>query len=281
MEHQLERTTDGLQFVVDDRRYRILSPLQRGRQGQVELTVALYQGAGDVCLQQDQVNTSTVKGRQCFAQSVRGLEAAVVAQDLLDLDGTVCQALDQEAAQDDLKAPTDSSRCARIEEGEDAYYRVQTAPNGTEERTRLSSFVILPTLRVSIDGAEAVQAVLKLAQQIIPGVTFERHHWHSRSLFQRALPTLDLWCTASTTEIQHIQGIVAGKGVPRKVGTRALGSYDGRYWVTPDGVLDAEGWMADPPVLYLPHGGVCPLADGLHYRMGDPGAALAVAQASY
>jgi hypothetical protein len=27
MEHQLERTTDGLQFVVDDRRYRILSPL--------------------------------------------------------------------------------------------------------------------------------------------------------------------------------------------------------------------------------------------------------------
>ena len=281
MDNQLERTADGFQFAVDDRRYRILSPLQRGRQGQVELTIALYHGAGDACLQQDQVNTSTVKGRQGFAQSVRGIEASVIAQDLLALDAAVRQSLAEEAARDGAQAASAPSRCARIEEGEDAYYRVRTAPNGTEERTRLSSFVILPKLRVSIDGVEAVRADLKLPYQIVPDVTFERHHWHSRGLFQGGLPTLDLWCTASTAEIQQIQGIVTGKAVPRKQGTRALGSYGGKYWVTPDGVLDAGGWMADPPVLYVPQGGMCPLADSLRYHVGEPAAWLAVAQAFY
>ena len=276
-----DRTADGTHFVIDDRRYRLLSPMHCNARGRVVLTLALDHGANHACHHQDEVTTSTVNGRHRFARRCLGLEAQVIEQDLLALDAAVRQSLAEEAAQDDAHGLTALPHGSRIEEGEHAYFRLQAKPNGNEERTPISSFVIIPKLRVCIDGAEAIQADLKLPQQIVPDVTFERRHWRSRGLFLRALPTLDLWCTASNDEIQHIQGIVAGKAVPRKQGTRALGSYDGRYWVTPDGVLDAHGWMADPPVVYLPHGEVCPLADSLRYRMGEPGAALTVAQAFY
>jgi DNA primase len=283
MSGTLERTADGVWFAAEARRYRELSPLQRHPRGHVVLTLALYHGPGDACLHQDEVDTSVAKGRLAFGRQCPGLEAQVIAQDLLALDAAVREELDREAApggggEAEVAAPPG---CGNIEEGEDAYFRVQTAPDGRVQRTRLSSFVIVPKLRVWVDGTEAVRADLQLPEQTIPDVTFERHHWHSRGLFLKALPGLDLWCVASTPEIQHIQGIVAGKPVPRKRGTRTLGSCDGGLWVTSEGVLNAQGWMADPPVLYLPHGGACPLGDAVRYRADDPETGRAVARAVY
>jgi hypothetical protein len=122
---------------------------------------------------------------------------------------------------------------------------------------------------------------LQLPQQTFPDVTFERSHWHSRGAFLKALPALDLRCVATSVELQDIQGLVAAKAVPTTRGTRALGACEGGVWVTKEGVLDAEGWMKDPPILYVPHGGVCPLTGYVRYRSVAPETSLAVAEACY
>src|SRR5215831_1215865 len=76
------------------------------------------------------------------------------------------------------------------------------------------------------------------------------------------------------------KAIVAGKPIPRKQGTRALGYWEG-LWVTEDGVLDARGWMADLPVLYLPHAGEPPLAGRVRCRTADGAEGVHVAKAFY
>jgi hypothetical protein len=152
-----------------------------------------------------------------------------------------------------------------VEESDHAYMRLRTERDGTVLRTPITSFIIMPKIRVWIDGTEAMRADLRTGTQTFPDATLERHHWHSRGLFPKALPSLDLWCVASDNEIQSIQAIVAGKHVPQKRGTRALGYCNG-LWVADDGVIDASGWTADPPVLYLLHGGESPLAGCLRYR---------------
>jgi hypothetical protein len=281
MSGSVEDTPDGVWFTVEDRRYRLLSPLRRTPQGEIELLLALHHGPGDPCRHQDDVNTSVADGRRAFAEQCHGLDADVIVQDLLALDAAVRRTLDQEAAEggDRAPEPAELSRCGDVEEGEHAYYRVRIGRNGAAVRTPISSFVIVLRLRVWVDGTEALRADLRLAQGTFPDVTFERAHWHGRGAFLKALPALDLRCVATATEIQDIQGLVAAKAVPTTRGTRALGACEGGYWVTEEGVLGADGWIDDPPITYVPYGGVCPLPGYVRHRAVAPEASLAVAEA--
>jgi hypothetical protein len=278
----LESRADGLWFSVDNRRYHILSPVRLDGQSQLVITLALYNGQGNVCLHQDEANISVAKGRTAYARGCHAMEAPIIASDLLKLDTELRQAIEREATRplSPDAEPTPQARCGNVEEGAFSYYRLRTECDGTVVRTPLSSFIIAPEVRIWIDRTEAIRAVLKTASQSFPGITFERHHWHSRGVFLKALPSLDLWCVASDNEIQSIQAIVAGKQVPRKHGTRALGFRDG-IWVGEAGALDAQGWMTDPPVLYLPHGGESTLTGCVRYRTADATSAHDVAKVFY
>jgi hypothetical protein len=269
----LEFKDNGPWFSVDDRRYHALSPVHLNRKAHLVLMLAVYNGQGDDCLYQDEVDVSLAKSRKAFEQALQclhGWDPMATEADLLDLDREARKAIEQEAAcrKQVSQASPSIPRCGNVEEGVYAYFRLRTEPDGAVVRTPITSFVVEPKLRVWIDGSEAIQADLKTLARTFPDVTLERHHWHSRGLFLKALPALDLWCVASDNEVQCIQAIMADKQVPRKQGTRALGYQEG-LWVTEEGVLGTEGWMTDPPIVYLPHGGESPLAGRLQYRKFD------------
>jgi hypothetical protein len=282
MSGMLESKPDGLWFSVDDRRYHILSPVRLDGRSQLLLTLALYNGQGEGCLHQDEINISVAKGRTTYARSCQPWDEQTITTDLLDLDDQLRKRIEQEDATQRASSeePTETRQVGGIEEGEFAYYRHRTERDGTVVRTPLSSFIVIPKVRVWIDGAEAIRAELNTPTQAFPDITLERHHWHSRGLFLKALPSLDLWCVASDNEVQCIQAIIAGKQVPRKHGTRALGYYE-NIWVTEKGAIGPEGWMADPPVLYLPHGGELPLTGCVRYHTADAAAGQSVATAFY
>jgi hypothetical protein len=161
----------------------------------------------------------------------------------------------------------------------DGYYRVRMIREAWVE-TQISSFTVKPTLRIWIDGSEAVQAKIQRREQSLAEVTIERHCWHSRGAFLKVLPSLDQWCVASDNEIQAIQALVASQKVPSKRGTRTLGLVD-NVWVSDEGIFDASGWIADPNLVYLPQSGESPLAGHLRYRVQTPSERLTVAQAFY
>jgi hypothetical protein len=279
----LKHNDTGLWFSVDDRRYHILSPVQLDRLAQLKLTLALYNGRGDSCMHQDVANISTVKGRMAFAQGCPGMQVDTITTDLLQLDAALREEITQETArqtsQSQQRMPR--PRCGTVVEGEEVYGRPHIDADGIETLTPLTSFVIIPKMRIEIAGAEAIRADLKTSTQTFRDVTFERHHWHSRPSFLKALHSLDLWCIASDIEVQYIQAIVASKPVPQKQGTRALGYHEGDLWVTADGVLSAEGWLTESPLIYLPHAGASPLEGCVRYQTTEAAQGLRVARAFY
>jgi hypothetical protein len=161
----------------------------------------------------------------------------------------------------------------------DGYYRVRMIREAWVE-TRISSFTVKPTLRIWVDGSEAVRANIRAWNNTLAEVTIERHCWHSRGAFLKVLPSLDQWCVATDNEIQAIQALVASQKVPSKRGTRTLGLIDG-VWVSDEGIFDASGWIQDPSIVYLPPGGESPLAGRLRYRAQYPSERLSVAQSVY
>ena len=159
------------------------------------------------------------------------------------------------------------------------YYRIRTIKEQLV-RTQISSFVVQPTLRIWVDGSEAVRANIKKGDKALAEVTIERHCWHSRGAFLKVLTSLDQWCIATDNEIQAIQAMVAMQRVPSKHGTRTLGLVDG-VWVSDEGIFDKSGWIQDPELVYLPVSGESPLTGRLRYRVPHLSERVAVAQAVY
>ena len=161
----------------------------------------------------------------------------------------------------------------------DGYYRKRTIKEKSIN-TQISSFIVQPTLRIWVDGSEAVRANIRGGNKTLAEVTIERHCWHSRGAFLKVLTSLDQWCIATDNEIQAIQAMVAMQKVPSKRGTRTLGLVDG-VWVSDEGIFDASGWIQDPGLVYLPVSGESPLAGRLRYRVQNPSERVPTAQAVY
>ena len=159
------------------------------------------------------------------------------------------------------------------------YYRLRTVKEQLS-KTQISSFVVEPTLRIWVDGSEAVRANIQKDHKTLAEVTIERHCWHSRGAFLKVLTSLDQWCIATDNEIQAIQAMVAMQKVPSKRGTRTLGLVDG-VWVSDEGVFDQLGWIADPELVYLPMSGESPLTGHLRYRVQNSSERPRVARAVY
>jgi hypothetical protein len=159
------------------------------------------------------------------------------------------------------------------------YYRTRTIKE-KPIHTQISSFTVKPTLRIWVDGSEAVRANIRVREKTLGEVTIERHCWHSRGAFLKVLTSLDQWCIATDNEIQAIQAMVAMQKVPSKHGTRTLGLVDG-LWVSDEGILDATGWIEDPNIVYLPPSGESPLGGRLRYRVQDASKRLSIAHAVY
>jgi NrS-1 polymerase HBD domain len=183
---------------------------------------------------------------------------------------------------DDQKESTSSKpgiTFGGVLETTNGYYRIRTIKEQLV-KTQISSFVVQPTLRIWVDGSEAVRANIKKGDKALAEVTIERHCWHSRGAFLKVLTSLDQWCIATDNEIQAIQAMVAMQRVPSKRGTRTLGLVDG-VWVSDEGIFDKSGWIQDPELVYLPVSGESPLTGRLRYRVPHPSERVAVAQAVY
>jgi NrS-1 polymerase HBD domain len=183
---------------------------------------------------------------------------------------------------DDQKESTNSKpgiTFGGVLETTNGYYRIRTIKEQLV-KTQISSFVVQPTLRIWVDGSEAVRANIKKGDKALAEVTIERHCWHSRGAFLKVLTSLDQWCIATDNEIQAIQAMVAMQRVPSKHGTRTLGLVDG-VWVSDEGIFDKSGWIQDPELVYLPVSGESPLTGRLRYRVPHPSERVAVAQAVY
>jgi VirE N-terminal domain len=189
---------------------------------------------------------------------------------------------DRDSGGDQQKQATDSKQgrtFGGVSETANGYYRRRTIKEKPID-THISSFIVQPTLRIWVDGSEAVRANIGVGNKTLAEVTIERHCWHSRGAFLKVLTSLDHWCIATDNEIQAIQAMVAMQKVPSKRGTRMLGLVDG-VWVSDEGIFDKSGWIQDPELVYLPVSGESPLTGRLHYRVQNPSARVSTARAVY
>jgi hypothetical protein len=196
-----------------------------------------------------------------------------------EIDDTSTSNDTEQEKTDNTGGETPPQQLGGVKAKADGYYRARMIKEAWVE-TRISSFIVKPTLRIWIDGSEAVRANIRAGKNTVAEVTIERHCWHSRGAFLKVLPSLDQWCVATDNEIQAIQALVASQKVPSKRGTRTLGLIEG-VWVSDEGIFDASGWMQDPSIVYLPPGGESPLAGRLRYRAQHPSERLSVAQSVY
>ena len=145
-------------------------------------------------------------------------------------------------------------------EGDSYYYR---QPGDDEEAEKqISSFIIRPKLRVWLDGKENTTVEMITQQEKVYQAAICRQDWNSKERFMNCLPSLDLQWYGTQFDVQCLQAIVADYQVGQKEGTAKLGCHHG-YWVWPDSVLDANGLVTDPPLVYLPAGGRGELDDKL------------------
>jgi hypothetical protein len=86
-----------------------------------------------------------------------------------------------------------------VSETANGYYRIRTIKE-KPIRTQISSFIVQPTLRIWVDGSEAVRANIMARNDTLGEVTIERHCWHSRGAFLKVLTSLDQWCIATDAE---------------------------------------------------------------------------------
>lgn len=163
---------------------------------------------------------------------------------------------------------SDTTRWGNILEGEDCYLRVNINRDGTQTTTPISSFIIKPHMRITLDGYEAVKVDFVTNKGIFRDIIIERHQWHSRSLFMKTFPSLDLLWIGGDNEVQAVQGITSQKDIPRRIGTRALG-YKNRLWILPEGAISKDGWVENSEILYVPRGGKSELEGRLNYRRLD------------
>ena len=145
-------------------------------------------------------------------------------------------------------------------EGASHYYRQPGGDEGTEKQ--ISSFIVRPKLRVWLDKKENTTVDLITRHGKVHQAVIQRQDWNSKERFMNRLPSLDLQWYGTQFDVQCLQSIVANYQVEQKQGTDKLGCHH-EYWVWPDSVLDANGLVTDPPLVYLPAGGRGELDDKL------------------
>jgi hypothetical protein len=157
------------------------------------------------------------------------------------------------------KEQTSKSALGLIE-GNSYYYRQPGGDDGTEKQ--ISSFIIRPKIRVWLDGKENTTVEMITQHGKFHQAVIQRQDWNSKERFMNCLPSLDLQWYGTQFDVQCLQAIVADYEVPQKEGTTRLGCQD-NLWVWPSSVMDADGLVADPPLVYLPVGGRGELDDKL------------------
>ncbi|MDP6599581.1 MAG: hypothetical protein QGI86_27570, partial [Candidatus Poribacteria bacterium] len=146
-------------------------------------------------------------------------------------------------------------------QGETHYYRQLNQGDDTINK-QLSSFVIQPKQRILLEGKENLSADLITQDGSVHPTVFPRSAWNSKEGFMHQLSSLDLHWYGTAHDVQCLQAIVSSHPVPMKEGTTKLG-HQGDYWIWPDSVVDTQGIVEDPPLVYLPLGGKGELDDKL------------------
>ena len=115
----------------------------------------------------------------------------------------------------------------------------------------LASFIIEPKIRITLEGeSERLDTVLKTGNTEYPCL-FKREAWNSKRQLLAALPNVDLQYYGTDKDTQAILAMVTSKELPIRRGTTVLGR-NGDLWVLRDGVISQDGWVENPPLVYIP-----------------------------
>jgi hypothetical protein len=136
------------------------------------------------------------------------------------------------------------------------FYYTLTARGETKT---VSSFTLMPTMRVELDDGEMIFARAHADRgSVVEGLRLPLRAFHSKKDLSRHLPSADLQWTGSDNNVQGLLRVLARRPVPRRPGTSMLGDYkkgSHHLWVCPDGAIDKSGFMDPSPVIYVKNGG--------------------------
>ncbi len=158
-----------------------------------------------------------------------------------------------------------------ISEGANFYY----THNVDGDMIVVSSFKIVPTERVSVEGVEQITGdILTDKNKTIKGVVFPPNAWQGRRQFLAAITRVspDLQWTGSDDQVQGLLRIVADADVIKRIGSTMLGWWDSGTndnvrWVTPHGIIGPNGIEVDDQLAYVANGS--PLAARVKYTAVD------------
>jgi hypothetical protein len=121
----------------------------------------------------------------------------------------------------------------------------------------ISSFAITPTSRVTTEDGELILGEAHADNGSTTALRLPLSAFHSKRDFMRHLPSADLQWTGTDNNLQGVLRLLSRRPVPRIPGSSMLGECqhgDHRLWLAPDGAIDANGFMENPPVTYVPNG---------------------------
>jgi len=134
------------------------------------------------------------------------------------------------------------------------FYYVKSEKAGVEHVDVISSFVITTRYKIDTGQTQLIVGDITSSNNITTEkYVFPKNTWVSRKDLIKSLPNPDLMWTGSDDNVQYLMQNLANTDVPTYKGTDNLGYFedaDGRRWVTGDYVLDSNGHMKNPDVVY-------------------------------
>lgn len=174
---------------------------------------------------------------------------------------------EQEEPSDAQDPPAEDPIDGEVYEDARFYYSM----TGRGETKVISSFTLKPSMRVATADTEIIVAEAHTdGGGVVGPIRLPLTAFHSKRDLVRHLPSADMQWTGSDNNVQGLMRVLARRNIPRKRGTSVLGEYrDSKHhlWIGPDCAIDKNGFVADPPVVYLPDGVL--LAESLSYSPCD------------
>lgn len=144
----------------------------------------------------------------------------------------------------------DNTRRSDIVEKEKSYYRQFYSTKGTKSSQQISTFVIQPKELLTMPNKDCLVCDIETTLSTsYKNVLIENTDWHTRQKFLKALGHSDCVFLGSDRDLQLICNHINSRIPIKKIGTKVIGLYDERIWVTKDSNIDKDGLMENIEVV--------------------------------
>lgn len=144
----------------------------------------------------------------------------------------------------------DNTSRSDIVEKEKSYYRQFYSAKGAKSSQQISTFIIQPKELLTLPNKDCLVCDVETTLNTnYKDVLLENSDWHTRQKFLKALGHSDCVFLGSDRDLQLICNHINSRVPIKKIGTKVIGLYEERIWVSKDSNIDKDGAMKNIEVV--------------------------------